>query len=67
MFDYDYITLNWTTYINWIKIIGNKATVNINITLFVTVCFEDICSSESETLYNYSMYLTKIDSIWKLK
>ena len=66
MFDYDYMTLDWITYINWVKIIGSKATVNINITLNVTVCFGDICSSESENLFNYLMYLIKIDDIWKL-
>ena len=62
----DYVTINWTSYINWIKVIGNKATVDIKLILNVTVCFEDICSSQTETLYNYSMYLIKIDSDWKL-
>lgn len=66
-FDYDYITLNWTPYINWVKIIGNKAIVDMDITLVSTVCFEDICSSESETVYNYSMYLIKIDGDWKFE
>lgn len=67
LFDYDYITLNWILYINWVKIIGSNATVNTDITLVVTVCFEDICSSESETFYNYSMYLIKNNGDWKLK
>jgi len=64
--DSDYITLNWIPYINWVKIIGSKATVDLDITLVSTVCFEGICSSESETFCNYPMYLTKIDGIWKL-
>ena len=65
--DYDYVTINWTIYINWVNIIGNKATANMRLTLNVIVCFEDICSTQTETLYNYSMYLTKISGIWKLK
>ena len=64
--DYDYVTINWTHNINWIKIIGNNATVNMIIILDVTVCLEDICSSQNEILNNYSMYLSKIDGIWKL-
>lgn len=64
--DFDYMTLNWIPYIDWIKIIGNKATVNMDITLVVTVCLEDICSSESETFNNYYMYLIKIGGDWKL-
>ena len=67
MFDYNYMTLNWIPYINWVNIIGSKATVNINIILNVTICFENICSSESENLYNYLMYLIEVDDIWKLK
>ena len=51
---------------NYTEINGNNAKVNINLTLTATICFEDICSSESETLNNYSMYLTKIGGIWKL-
>lgn len=65
--DYDYVTINWTHNINWIKIIGNNATVNMIIILDVTVCLEDICSSQNEILNNYSMYLIKINGIWKLK
>ena len=64
--DYDYVTINWTSYINWVNIIGNNATANMKLTLVVTVCLEDICSTQTETLYNYSMYLVKIDNIWKL-
>ena len=64
LFDYDYITLNWTSYINYVEINGNEATVNIDITLVVTVCFENICSTESEILYNYPMYLIKTDDFW---
>lgn len=61
------ITIVFTSYINWVEITGNNATVNTNITINVTVCFEDICSDESETLYNYSMDLTKSNGAWKLK
>ena len=67
LFDYDYITLNWIIVYNWVKIIRNEAIVNMDINLIVTVCLEDICSNESETLYNYSMYLIKINGDWKLK
>lgn len=65
--DYDYVTINWTPHINWIKIIGSKATVNMTITLDVTVCFEGFCSSQSETLHNYSMYLIKSYGDWKIR
>ena len=67
LFDYDYMTLNWILVYNWVKIIGNKATVNADITLIVTVCLGDICSNESETLYNCSVDLIRIDDDWKLK
>lgn len=67
LFGYDYATINWTPYINWVEIIGNEATVNMNLTLTVTVCFGNTCSTESETLYNFYMYLIKIDGAWKLK
>jgi len=67
LFDYDYITLNWILVYNWVEIIGSNAIVNVNITLIATVCFEDICSSSSETINNFSVYLIKIDNIWKLK
>lgn len=60
-------TVVFTSYINWVKITGNNATANIDLTITVTVCFEDICSDASETLYNYPMYLTKINGVWKLK
>lgn len=59
-------TLVFTAYLNYVETIGNNSEVNINLTLTAIVCFEDICSSESETLNNYFMYLTKIDDIWKL-
>jgi len=65
--DYDYVTINWTSHINWVEIIGNKATTNLNITLVMTVCLDDVCSTQTETLYNHSMYLIKIDGGWKLK
>jgi len=65
--DYDYITINWTPYINWVKIIGNKATADMNITLVVIVCLEEICSTQTEILYNYYMYLIKDNGVWKLK
>ena len=60
-------SLTWNAHFNYIEINGNSAKSNINLTLTVTVCFEDICSTESETLYNYSIYLTKISGAWKLK
>lgn len=60
-------TLIFTTYLNYIEINGINSEVNINLTLTATVCFGDICSSESETINNYPMYLIKIDDIWKLK
>ena len=60
-------TMIFTSYINWVKITGNNTTVNTNITISVNVCFEDICSEESETLYNFPMNLTKIGGAWKLR
>jgi len=63
----DCVTINWTPCINWVKIIGNKATINMTITLDVTVCLEDICSSQNETLHNHSMYLIKGCGDWKLE
>ena len=60
-------TLTWNPYFNYIEINGNNAKVNINLTLTVIVCFEDICSdATSETLNNLSMDLTKISGYWKL-
>ena len=64
LFDHDYVTLNWTPHINYVEINGNEASVNIDIALIVTICFENICSTESETLYDYPMYLIKTDDIW---
>lgn len=64
---FGFSTLTWNAYFNYIEINGNSAKANINLTLTVTVCFEDICSTESETLYNCPMYLTKISGVWKLK
>lgn len=58
-------TLIFTAYLNYVETIGNNSEVNINLTLTATVCFEDICSSESETINNFSMHLTKINDIWK--
>jgi len=60
-------TLTFKVYFNYIEINGNNAKANINLTLTATVCFTDICATESETLYNYSMYLKKISGTWKLK
>jgi len=60
-------SVTFTSYFNWVKITGNNAIANIDLTITATVCFGDICSSESETLYNYSIYLTKISGAWKLK
>ena len=67
LFYYNYMTLDWTPYINWVEIIGSEAIVNMDVTFIVIVCFEDICSTESETFYNYFMVLAKIDGVWKLK
>ena len=64
---FGFATSTWEAYFNYIEINKNNAKANIDITLTVTVCFENICSSESETLYNYPMYLTKINGAWKLK
>lgn len=60
-------TLTFTAYLNYVETNGNNSEVNINLTLTATVCFDNICSSESETLNNYSIYLIKINDIWKLK
>jgi hypothetical protein len=57
----------WNPYINWVKITGNNATANVNITLTVTICFDDICSTESETIYNFPMDLIKLSGNWELK
>ena len=64
--DYSFATLNWNVYTNWVAVTGNDSIVNIDLTLKVTVCFEDICSDESETIYNWPMHLTKIGGAWKL-
>jgi len=60
-------SVTFISFFNWAKITGNNATANIDLTITATVCFGDICSSESETLFNYSIYLTKISGDWKLK
>lgn len=60
-------TVTFTPYVNWIEITGNNAKTNINLTVTATVCFGDICATESETLYNYSIYLARIGGTWKLK
>jgi hypothetical protein len=64
--DYSFATLNWNVYTNWVAVTGNDSIVNIDLTLKVTVCFENICSEENETLYNFPMDLTKIEGVWKL-
>jgi len=63
----DSSTLIFTAYLNYLETNGNNAEINIDLTLTATVCFDDICSSESETINNTSMYLIKINDIWKLK
>jgi len=60
-------TLVFTAYLNYIETNGNNSKVNINLTLTATVCFDEICSSSNETINNFSMYLNKIDGVWKLK
>mgnify|MGYP001095877290 CR=1 FL=1 len=64
---FSFSTTTFEPYFNYIETNGNNAKSNINITIKVTVCFEDICSSESEILNNLSMYLSKINGKWKLK
>lgn len=64
--DYSFAILKWNVYINWVAVTGNDAIVNIDLTLKVTVCFEDICSDESESLSNYTMYLIKSNGTWKI-
>jgi len=63
---FDSSTLVFSAYLNYVETSGNISEMNINLTLTATVCFEDICSSESETLNNYSMYLSKINEVWRL-
>ena len=60
-------TMMWTCYFNDLEANGNSAEMNINLTLTVTVCFDDICSSESETINNFIIHLTKIGGVWKLE
>lgn len=60
-------TMIWTCYFNDVEVNGNSAEMNINLSLTVTFCFDEICSSESETINNVTMYLTKVNGIWKLK
>ena len=61
-------TIIFTAYLNDIEYINmNNAKVNIDLTITATVCIDDICSTESETLYNATMDLTKIAGNWKLK
>ena len=60
-------TMMWTCYFNDLEVNGNSAEMNINLTLTVTVCFDDICSSSNEMINNYSIYLSKISGVWKLK
>lgn len=61
-------TLVFTAYLNDIEYINmNNAKVNIDLTITATVCIDDICSSSSETLKNYTMFLIKTPGNWKLK
>ena len=60
-------TVTFTPYVNWVEITGNSAKANINLTVTVTFCFDGNCSSGSETLYNYSIYLDRVSGAWKLK
>jgi len=59
-------TLIFTAYLNYVETNGNNSEVNINLTLTATVCFDEICSSSSETINNFSIYLIKIYNVWKL-
>lgn len=60
-------TIRFIPYFNWIEVTGNNAKANINLTIIATVCFADVCSTGSETLYNYPIYLARISGDWKLK
>ena len=60
-------TIRFIPYFNWIEVTGNNARTNINLTVVATFCYGSICSSGSETLYNYTMYLAKVGGGWKLK
>lgn len=56
-------------YFDWesIEVYGNTALATIELTITVTVCFGQVCTSSSETLYNYPMALVRISGAWKLK
>ena len=58
----------WTfePYFNYIEMTVNDAIANINLISIATICFGDICSNESATIYNWSMHLIKISGTWKL-
>jgi uncharacterized protein YceK len=60
-------TIRFIPYFNWTGVTGNNAKTNINLTVIVTICYGNTCSSGSETLYNYTIYLAKIGGAWKLK
>lgn len=60
-------TIRFIPYFNWIEVTGNNARTNINLTVISTICFGNICSTGSETLYNYPMHLAKIGGAWKLR
>ena len=59
--------LVFTAYFNYIETNGNNSEVNINLILTATVCIDNVCSSSSKTINNISIYLIKINDIWKLK
>jgi len=59
-------TLEFVIYYNEIEIMGNDATVNIDLTIINTSGYGDSHLVEEETLYNYTMYLVK-PKTWKLK
>lgn len=64
---FGFSTVTFIPYFNWVEITGSSAKANINLTLTATVCFGDICATESETLYNCPIYLARIGGAWKLK
>jgi len=56
-------------YFDWeaIEVYGNNALANIDLTITVTVCFGQVCTTSSEILYDYPMRLARIGGTWKLK
>lgn len=64
---FESIKTEFSTVINRVNVIGISATVNTSLTIAATVCFEDICATDSETINNFSIELTKKSGQWKLQ